>query len=146
MTELPDDIYNKITELSDHGNILADHGQFSEALDMFEQAWKLVPEPKQHWEASTWLLASMGDMCFLMEQYLHALDPFRKLLGEDFPQATETAFIQLRTGQCYFELDMMDQAAQHLTAAYTQEGPEIFEGEDPKYLKFLKSTLKKKKA
>jgi hypothetical protein len=47
------------------GNQLADEQRFEEAIAKYNKAWRLVPEPKNDWIASTWILAAIADTCFL---------------------------------------------------------------------------------
>ena len=48
----------------------------------------------------------------------------------------------MRLGQCFFELGDKKMAVEQLNMAHAFEGDKIFEKEDPKYLKFLKSKIK----
>jgi len=138
--QLPTDLHERITELSALGNRLAEIGDFKEALSKFNEAWKIVPEPKNEWEASTWLLAAIGDMCFLMGYFKSAIDAFRFSLF--CPGGSDNPFLSLRLGQCEFEKNNMDEAAEYLTRAYMLEGLKIFERQDSKYLTFLKTRIK----
>jgi len=47
----------------------------------------------------------------------------------------------LRLGQVYFELNDVDKAADNLTRAYMGDGLRVFEGQDVKYLDFLKTKI-----
>jgi hypothetical protein len=58
--QLPDDICEKIHELSEAGNNLCEVNEFSRAVDQWTKALTLLPEPKVEWEAYTWLSASVG--------------------------------------------------------------------------------------
>ena len=57
------------------------------------------------------------------------------------PDAIGNPFLHLRLGQCQFELDSLDRAADELARAYLGAGSDIFEGAD-KYFAFLKTRLK----
>ena len=54
-----------------------------------------------------------------------------------FPNAIGNPFLHLRLGQCQFELGNLDRAADELMRAYMAGGPELFEDEDARYLRFL---------
>jgi hypothetical protein len=58
------------------------------------------------------------------------------------PNAIGNPFLHLRLGQCRFELGDTDRAADELARALLIESPKLFEGEDPKYLQFVKGRLK----
>lgn len=134
--ELDDDIYNKITELSEEGNKLFDYCEFDEAIEKFKEALDLVPEPKTIWEASLWLYTAIGDSYFMDDEYEKALDAMYD--AYNCTDATENPFVNLRLGQCLFELEQMDKAEEFLLRAYMLDGTEIFKGEGKKYLAYMK--------
>jgi tetratricopeptide (TPR) repeat protein len=137
--ELPDAIHEKIVELSEAGDALAEEGRYREAVGKYVEALELLPDPMTDWEACTWLLAAIGDVSFLSWNYEHA----RRALSDAMhcPGAIGNPFIHKRLGQSQFELGNMERAADELARAYLQEGLRIFEHEDPKYLRFIKSKL-----
>lgn len=45
--ELPDDIYNRVTELSEQGNDLLDRGDTKAAISMWRSALQLLPDPNR---------------------------------------------------------------------------------------------------
>ena len=53
------------------------------------------------------------------------------------PEGLGNPLINLRMGQCYYELGNYGSAKGYLLKAYMVEGKEIFEGEDDKYIKFV---------
>ena len=140
MDELPDDLHAEIVRLSEEGNELMDAFEYRAALTKFNQAYRLVPEPKQKWNATTWLMAAIGDGCFALEDF----EQGKKALafGMQCPAGVGNPFLHLRLGQCEYELGSLDRAADELARAYLQEGKEIFSNDDQKYLDFIKSKLK----
>ncbi|MDH5178089.1 MAG: hypothetical protein OEZ39_16410 [Gammaproteobacteria bacterium] len=138
--QLPDEVHRTIEELSIEGNTLADNGQFREATEKFIAALDLLPEPLEQWEASTWLLTAIGDMCFMQGNYDYAKNALSDAMH--CPKAIGNPFIHLRLGQSQFELGNRERAADELARAYMGAGIEIFDTEDPKYFEFLKTVLK----
>jgi tetratricopeptide (TPR) repeat protein len=138
-TELPADAHEKIMELSEQGNLLAEQGKLREAIEKFIAALDLVPEPITDWEASTWLLGSIGDMNFQLRAYEHAARALADAMH--CPGAIGNPFLHLRLGQCLFELGDRKRAADELTRAYGIEGKDMFAEEEPKYLAFLKTVI-----
>jgi tetratricopeptide (TPR) repeat protein len=136
---LPDEVYEQIEVLSEEGNVLADEENYDAALVKFTAALALLPEPKQEWEASTWLHASIGDMLFLKGDYAAAANSFFDALNG--PDAQALGFVQLRLGECLYEGKQEEQALEHLLRAYMLEGTDIFAEEDSKYLDFLKARV-----
>jgi len=138
--ELPDAIYAQITALSDRGNELSENGEYEAALAEYEAALRLVPNPKDPWEAASWLYTAVGDCHFLLGRFEQACDALSK--ARNCADGHGDPFINLRLGQALFERDELAQAKEALLQAYMLEGEEIFNDEDPKYLDFLRSTVK----
>jgi hypothetical protein len=141
VAELPDDIYAEVRRLSEEGNEFADRDDVIPALERFQAAWGLLPEPRTQWSAGLWLLASMGDMQFFCEEYASARDSLMTAMRE-YDEGRGNPFICLRLGQCMYELGDTKGSANWLAGAFMLEGHEIFEQEDPKYWAFLKTQLK----
>jgi hypothetical protein len=51
-----------VERLCREGRTLALEGERSLALSAFLEAWELLPEPKDAWDTSTFILASVGDL------------------------------------------------------------------------------------
>ena len=119
------------------GDLLATRGAHEAAIKEYSQAWKLVPDPKNEWEASTFILAAIADSCF----HLGKLKSARNALDYAMtcPGAIGNPFLHLRRGQVLYEQNEPDAAANELMRAFMAEGHEIFENEDEKYLNFLAS-------
>ncbi len=129
--ELPDALYEQITYLSERGSVLMDSGEPAKAADMFEKAFDLLPEPKTEWEAATWINASHGDALFAQQKYREALQYFLDALN--CPDGVSNPFIQIRLGECFYELGNRERAEDHLMRAYMLEGDRIFHNEPRKY-------------
>lgn len=135
MAELDNALYERIGALSEAGDALAEGEDFEGALAKYWEAFDLLPEPKTNWEAGTWLMAAIGDANFFQEDYTAGRDNLGHAM--QFPNAIGNPFLHLRLGQCQFELGDLDRAADELMRAYMGGGPELFEDEDDKYLRFL---------
>ncbi|MCG6158493.1 tetratricopeptide repeat protein [Rubinisphaera margarita] len=137
MPELSDKTWAKIDALCLRGNELMDQGKFSTALDRYSAALKLIPPPATNWEAGVFLYSSMGDAYFNSEEFAHAAECLE--LAVQCPGGVGNPFVHLRLGQCRLELGKSDAAADELMRAFMGAGQEIFDDEDPKYFKFLKT-------
>ncbi len=129
---LNEQIYDQIQSLCTQGDSLADDGCYEQALALYQQALEKIPQPLYDYEASVWIYAAIGDALFFMEQFEQALEAFmqaRKCYG-----GLESAFVLLRIGECYYELEQYDLSREALIGTYMLEGEEIFESEDEKYL------------
>ena len=137
---LDDSLHKKISELCTKGDALAERREFEPAFAFYREALNLVPKPVEDWEATTWILAAIGDLYLLDHKIEKALNAFEDAVR--CPGGLGNPFIHLRLGECYFELNNADRAADELARAYMGGGREFFEKEDPKYLAFLKTRLK----
>lgn len=136
--ELPDEVHKQIVALSAAGDELATAGAYPQALTEYWKAWDLLPEPKDQWEAATWLLGAIGDSNWLSGDYVAGRDNLSTAMH--CPGAIGNPFLHLRLGQCQLELGNEDRALDELLRAYMAAGTEIFENE-PKYLQFIKDRV-----
>lgn len=136
--ELDDAIYEEITKCTDEGEKLFGKGKFREAIEKYNMAMDLIPEPKTDWDASIWTLAAIGDSYFMLKEYATALEYFRKLMVEY--ETLDNPFVRLRYGECFYETGDLVKAKEHLFAAYMMEGKEIFDSR--KYLAIIADLIK----
>ncbi len=139
MPKLPDDLRVMIDRFCQKGDQFAQIDQSDDALDQYEAAWELLPNPKNQWPAATWILMAAGDVYFERRDYVAASDTLREALG--YPDGEGNPFIWLRLGQSRFEIGDLNGAADALEAAFRISGDELFADEDPKYFSFLKTQL-----
>lgn len=139
MSKLPGELRQMIDQLCQKGDQFAQIDQFDDALDQYEAAWQLLPEPKNQWPAASWILMAAGDVYFEMRDFVAASETLRDSL--EMPGGESNPFLLLRLGQSLFELGNLDAAAEALEAVYRGRGTELFLDEDPKYLNFLKTQL-----
>lgn len=139
MKELDDELHTELQKLSELGDSKVEVEDYSNAIKAYEKALDLIPEPKNEWEATTWVLVAIGDAHFLENSFQEGLENFQKAMT--CPGAIGNPFIHMRLGQCQFELGNLDRAADELTRAYAIEGEDIFSDDDPKYLEFLKTRI-----
>ena len=137
MSKLPSDIRQMVDQLCQKGDQFAQIDQHDDALDKYEAAWALLPEPKTQWPAATWILMAAGDVYFEKRDFEAACGTLEESLN--YPDGDQNAFILLRLGQSLFELGDLNAAANALEAALAQQGDSLFADEDPKYLDFLKT-------
>lgn len=137
--ELDDEIFEKIQHLADEGNDLMDEEDYDSAVNKFNEALNLLPEPRGDWEASTWLYASVGDAHFFKTDYAAAAEAFYQAFQS--PNGMINPFVLLRLGQSLLETGDEPNATEYLLRAYMVEGRDIFDEENPKYFQFLESKV-----
>ncbi|MCC8627473.1 tetratricopeptide repeat protein [Xanthomonas vesicatoria] len=140
MSELSAEAGAELDRLCARGDKHARAGEYPAALAAYWAAWDLLPDPKEEWVAATWILAAVGDANFLGGGFVAGRDNLAYAMR--CPDAIGNPFLHLRLGQCQYELQNFDRAADELMRAYMGAGPEAFENDDPKYLEFLATRAK----
>lgn len=135
--ELSPAVYNSIQIYSAKGDQLAAEKSYGEAIAEYNKAWELVPDPKNQWNASTWILAAIADAAFLAGYKTSAREALQYAMT--CPDAVGNPFLHLRYGEVLLDSGEEDAAAEELMRAYIAEGEEIFSAEDPRYFEFLKA-------
>lgn len=137
--ELPAEVHEQIAALSASGDARADVSDWTGAISKYNEAWEIIPEPKNEWDASTWVLAAIADACFFSGYFESALDALRYALL--CPGGMANPFLHLRLGQCALEKGLLEEAAEHLARAYMLDGAKIFQAENSKYFDFLETKM-----
>lgn len=138
--ELDPATYDAIKALCARGDELAAAKSFEAAIAEYNKAWRLVPEPANAWNASTWILAAIADAAFLGGFLTSAREALQYAMT--CPESIGNPFLHLRYGQVLFDTGEPDAAADELIRAYMGAGAEIFATEDRRYLDFLKTRAK----
>jgi tetratricopeptide (TPR) repeat protein len=138
-SNIDDDTYSRILELSRQGDAYTKQKDFAKAIECYPQAFDLVPEPFEAYKASTWLLTAIGESYLLIDDYEEARHALQEAMY--CPGAIGNPYVHLKLGQAQFELGNFQRAQDELARAYIIEGKEIFEDEDPKYYEYLKTFL-----
>ena len=137
--EMSDKVHAQILQLSKDGDECMEQGEYATAADKFKAAFALIPTPYTDWEASIWVLTSLGEAYYFDGEYAQAHAALAKTMH--VPNAIGNPLIHLRLGQVQFELGNTKRAIDELLRAYMGGGEEIFEDEDEKYLAFLKENV-----
>lgn len=136
--ELPDDIQDQIEALSEQAEEARIQGRHEEALDLYTEALELLPEPREQFEAYSFLKATMGDICFLMDRFNDGLENFYDAYTAAGPQ-NMNPYIIYRLGQIYRQMGDEDNAVEFFKKTYLLEGEDAFEDESD--LIFLKNRV-----
>ncbi|HET7435814.1 MAG TPA: tetratricopeptide repeat protein [Thermoanaerobaculia bacterium] len=133
---LDDALYERLVATTNAGEALVDTGQYEPALERFRSALAMLPAPIEDWEASTWVLAAIGDVLYILGRHEEARQTLQHAMF--CPDALGNAFMHLRLGEVEYELKNVERAKDELARAYMAGGPDIFADEDPKYIQFLR--------
>jgi tetratricopeptide (TPR) repeat protein len=135
--ELPSTVHDAIQHFCSDGDALASAGRYEEAIGQYSRAWEIVPAPKSQWNASTWILAAIGDAAFLADYKTSAKEALEYVMV--CPDAVGNPFLHLRLGQVLLDMGEHDRAADELMRAYMGAGADLFAAEDERYLSFLRT-------
>lgn len=138
-TTLSDAIHKQISALSLYGDKLAAALRYDDAIEKYKEALRLLPPPRQNWEAATWIYVAIGDTRFKQRDFGKAFKCF--VNATHCPDGIGNPYVHLRLGQCAFESDDFDTASDELARAYMSEGEDIFLEDDEKYLLFIRKVL-----
>ena len=128
-------MHEHVKQLCAQADEFAQQARFYEAVQIYEQAFELLPPIRERWEAATWIYMAIADAYFLAGDFESALPSLRAIMF--CPGALDNAFVHLRRGQVFFELGEEYQAQQELAGAYMLAGKDIFATEDQKYAAFI---------
>jgi len=138
--ELDDALYQALKKRCAAGDAAVERNDFASAIRSFQQAFALLPEPYEDWEASTWVLFSLGEAQFFNEQYAAARESLAAAMH--CPGAIGNPLMHLRLGQVQYELANYEKAKDELLRAYMNAGEEIFVSEEKKYFHFLQKEVR----
>lgn len=134
--ELTDEQQDLMDDYCEKGNAEMDEENYPAAAEWFKKAYAVLPDPKDDWEATGYITASLGDALFSAGKFQEAQEQL--LIAHNFYNGeTMNPFVLLRLGQTYFELGEEAKALANLLQAYQMEGALLFE-DAQKYLTFLK--------
>lgn len=138
-SELPSTVHTQIEALCAEGDRLAGQQMFEDAVARYNAAWQLVPDPKANWNASTWVLAAIGDACFLGGFQTSAREALEYAMH--CPNGVGNPFLHLRLGQVLYDAGEQERAADELARAYMGAGSDIFADQDARYITFLRTRM-----
>lgn len=137
--KLDDELYEEILSICSNGDNLVENFMYDEAIEMYSRALNLVPEPRNNWEASTWIYTALGDVYYIKKDFEKAKNYLFNAMN--CPDGIVNPFILLRLGQSLFELNEFNNAKNYLMKAYMLDGYSIFYDEDDKYFNIIKDEI-----
>ncbi|SRR6266542_3391058 len=136
---LPTSLVERIQNELDQGDGFLDTDRFTKAIDRYQSALALIPNPKHIHAISLPAFTALGEAFYFSGYYQKALRAFQQ--AQKAPGGVENPLLHLRMGEAYFEKGDFDRAADSLTRAYALGGRDVFDGEDAKYLAFLATRI-----
>ena len=129
--ELDRAIADKTRDLCQQGYELFDAGDIKTAIRRFYSAWTMIPKPQTQWQEAGWILTALGDAYFTKGDFDNGREALSSALH--CPKAMGNPIIHLRLGQCLFELNEQEKAAQQFELVRNHGGEALINKEDPKY-------------
>lgn len=136
--EIPEATHVQIQDLCAEGDDFMGMGDFH-ATKKYISALELVPEPKESFAATIWIVAALGDLYFQARNYDQAVQVLSDAMH--CTGAIGNPFLHLRLGQAQFEQGSHERVADELCRACMGAGREIFAAEDERYFSFLKTRM-----
>ncbi|QDT78599.1 Tetratricopeptide repeat protein [Gimesia maris] len=110
------------------GELCFDGEDYEGARQLYQEAFKLIPEPKREFNESTQVIGALADCFYFLEDYEKA-----KVALDDIllcPGGAANPFIRLRRGQVFHRTGDDEKARTELTTAFLNGGTDVFEGEE----------------
>ena len=130
-----------IDDYAEEGNSLFDQGKMDEAIDIWVQGLKTLPEPLNAQSEAVWFQTSIGDAYFLQEKYDKAYEWIFEAKSNLYGDGYSNPFVMMRLGQSALEIGKTEEAREYLLRAYMFEGEDIFSEEDEKYLNCIRDLI-----
>ncbi len=137
--ELDPIVFAQIEGLIVSGDKFQESGDYDRAVEQYQHAVDLVPDPVCDWDISTILLTALEETYFLQGEFEKAHDTLASVMY--CPNALGNPYFHLKLGQTQFELGNMRRAKDELVRAYMAAGKEIFNDEDPKYFDLVTASI-----
>jgi tetratricopeptide (TPR) repeat protein len=125
----------EVEELVSKAGALDRSNRRQQAIQTYEQAYQLIPEPRELSELAMVALCNIGE--------LHYLEGEWQLAFEDFCEAVKckeglgNPQIHMRLGQLRHRRGEIERATDEFMRAYMAAGDLVFEGEDPRYFQLI---------
>ena len=136
---LDSEIFENIKTLCHKAENSMDQKRFEESKLALTEALEQLPQPSSQWNAAGWILLALGENAACARDYKAVIEALGKAVYT--PGTIGNPWLHLRFGQAHFELRNKDGAASELIRAYMGGGRDIFLDLDPKYFRFLQTSV-----
>ncbi|AOR62952.1 hypothetical protein [Pectobacterium wasabiae] len=123
-----------IVSVVEKGNHLHDEKSYERALEEYNEAWRLLPEPKLEWEISSWVSACIYSVNFDIGNFYEAKKWAEIALQTRGSDIDTAPLIDL--GMICYELKEYDMAYKYFHDAYGYGKKRAFQERPKKYLDF----------
>lgn len=137
MTKLSAEIQREIDELSDKSNDTYDNGDYIKTIELLEQAWNKLPNPKFMYDDSYHIARSIALISLKLDKFEQAKEwaEITKLCDPERQDIGEKEFL---LGQVAYESGQLTEAKKYLKIADFKSGGRCFRGQNKKYQQVLR--------
>lgn len=132
---LPEELYEQIVSLCKQGDA---EEEVEKALELYNRAFDLLPEPKEKWPITNNIYAGMGDLYQKKGEYKEA---FQYYLDAYENEGFMAPYILINLGVCYYEFGDLERAKDYFIQTYMLAGEEIFHYLDYKYFAVIQEMV-----
>jgi tetratricopeptide (TPR) repeat protein len=125
----------KVDSICEAANVHIEAKRWAAAGKLLWDAFDLIPEPRERYAETTWVVASIGDVLLGEREWDKARQAFEDAIG--LPGGLGNPYLHMRLGQAEYEVGNLGRASEELMRAYMGAGDELFRDEDPKYLSLV---------
>lgn len=137
---LPEELDKKVLAIRNAAFVAEREGRDNVAGMHYQEAWALLPEPREIWDSSLIIALDTVDFFFKKKQYDKAAEWLR--IADRAAEGTRNSDILLRIGKIRFECGEFDAAYRAFDELYKTWGTRPFLYEDPLYLEFYETREK----
>lgn len=98
---------------------------FMDAIDLYNKAWELIPEPKEAHEITELIASNLGESLFELDDFDEAKFYFERAYATH--NGWQNPFVLLMLGRCWIELGNKEKGIAYLKKANAVGGEEVFE-------------------
>ncbi|QDU80463.1 hypothetical protein Pla110_21930 [Polystyrenella longa] len=120
------------------GELCFDGEDYEAERLLFQDASKLIPDPKRDHEEATQAIGAIADCFYKLRECAKAQAALNDILL--CPGGASNPFIRLRRGQVFHQLGDPEKARTGLTTAFLNGGSEVFDGET-EYLELISDVV-----
>lgn len=130
-------IITAIEAIWQEAETLFENNDLARYAQKLEEAWNLLPEPKQSYDDSFDLAFTIAETYLELKDF-PAMLRWAKTLQPCDPEREDDGDREFLLGRAFFENGAMNEAEQYLNTAMHKSGGRVFEGADEKYLHVFK--------
>lgn len=137
---LDNELSKCIKNLMDRSNEEYDKGRYLESIEILEDAWCRLPEPKGRYSESYYISSGISEICIK----LNKLEDAKKWSNELFKcglHRIDSGEREFLAGKVAFESSEFDMAKKNFTIANEKSEGRCFEDEPMKYIQFFKRKM-----